>query len=32
MKFKRFFTTVYEGSMMAKDVATLAWQYYILLN
>jgi len=30
-KFKRVFKTVYEGSLLAKDVASIAWQYYILL-
>jgi hypothetical protein len=27
-KFKPFFKTVYEGSMVAKEAASLAWQYY----
>ena len=27
-KFKPFLKTVYEGSMVAKEAASLAWQYY----
>ena len=27
-KFAPYFKTIYDGSMLAKDAASIAWQYY----
>ncbi len=32
MKLKRAFKVIYAGSMIAKEAATIAWQYYQLID
>ena len=32
MKFKPLFKTIYDGSMLAKEVASIAWQYYQFID
>jgi hypothetical protein len=32
MKLKRAFKLIYTGSMIAKEAASIAWQYYQLID
>jgi hypothetical protein len=32
MKFKPYFKTIYDGTMLAKEAASIAWQYYQFID
>jgi hypothetical protein len=32
MKFAPYFKTIYDGSMIAKEAASIAWQYYQFID
>jgi hypothetical protein len=32
MKFSPYFKTIYDGSMIAKEAASIAWQYYQFID